>query len=473
MSVVGVGGRSASGAELIRQLSCAKLEQYSSTESLKRSPTTKTPPSSSMASVVAAVAMGRPYHPPPPPLSSTGRPMLLRQSTTTSETVSTTQGLTSAASRRQLLNESRKNWRSCDDRRHHQTHLRQPQHHRSPVKKGSTATNSVTSLGTTTGIDPLPPLNLGLHNAQVYYYSKKSLVSRAEEDLDVGDVCSQRRRPEEPEEEEEEDRVVLPPLATRLQRTSPTMTIAVVMPQRVLAKATESVLGLASGGGKNNNKLVKTQRQVSTCSSNDVMVVSSSGGSATATTAVATITGNGNNSPARGGGGTRLSLTAVTLGHRRRLRGMIILTTFFLFLIALFLVGVTLRMAPLIDELGKTILFFPFLILFKRLTASFLLFEISRKLKPEVQPSKKKRGGTVNKEQTELENKKKEKGVIGGWIGRYELLPRSIGRSVVMETRNWDEKHTRAHRVVLVELISSFTSRGDFLARSSAGFVRR
>lgn len=384
-----------------------------------------------MASVVAAVAMGRPYHPPPPPLSSTGRPMLLRQSTTTSETVSTTQGLTSAASRRQLLNESRKNWRSCDDRRHHQTHLRQPQHHRSPVKKGSTATNSVTSLGTTTGIDPLPPLNLGLHNAQVYYYSKKSLVSRAEEDLDVGDVCSQRRRPEEPEEEEEEDRVVLPPLATRLQRTSPTMTIAVVMPQRVLAKATESVLGLASGGGKNNNKLVKTQRQVSTCSSNDVMVVSSSGGSATATTAVATITGNGNNSPARGGGGTRLSLTAVTLGHRRRLRGMIILTTFFLFLIALFLVGVTLRMAPLIDELGKTILFFPFLILFKRLTASFLLFEISRKLKPEVQPSKKKRGGTVNKEQTELENKKKGERCYRGLDRSIRVAPafnRSVGR---------------------------------------------
>ena len=417
MSVVGVGGRSASGAELIRQLSTAKLEHYSSTESLKRSPSTKTPPwSTSSASVVAAVAMGkhhagassaygdRPSH---------HRPVLMRQSTTTSETVSSGTGLTSTASRRQLLSESRKNWRSCDDRRHHhhQAHLmqqqqyqqrQQQQHHRPATAVGSKkslAGGSLTTIDDAVGsldlpdkvpsdtVNPLPKEGLNLHNAQVYYYSKTSQVTRADQDPiptpeddnkktnnEDGGASSRRQ-----EGGEREERVVLPSLnqpATRLNSTgsrkslqrqrshstggggTPAMTIAVVVPQRVLAKASDwsrstgkSVLGLASG----KSKAAKTLRPVvSTCS------ISSAGSLGAATSAISVVGGGlatGTTASSASGAGSeingRSSLTAIALGHRRRLRGMIILTTFILFLIALFLVGITLRMAPLIDELGK------------------------------------------------------------------------------------------------------------------------
>ena len=127
-------------------------------------------------------------------------------------------------------------------------------------------------------------------------------------------------------EGQDDDRVVLPPLAGNRGVSNKNSKLLTQRMAKAAGSRTKKVLGKQPSDGK------RTAR-------------SASGAVAVATIAVAVVTGNGEEG--------NVKLSSITPNPRRRARGIVILTSVFLLFTCLFLVGITLRLAPLIDDLGK------------------------------------------------------------------------------------------------------------------------
>lgn len=421
-----IAGR-AVGAELIRQLSCHKLEQcfYQSDETLHQFGAAKRKVTAPIVKRYSDNERNRLHRPTLVSRAAAGasataggsggaapkseRPRLLRQSTTNSETVT---GAVSAHSRRRQLVESKehRSWRSCDV--NHPDVAALAGTHRKAIRNVPGKTRSTSeSIGRQRGDDMTPslqrPSNLDLscassnslstgpplsaqictsaspsskppmffhdnevrqHPQQQQYHHHELPTSQQQQQQQsqqqqqrqggaeqapptsrqLSQLQQQRQQTTQHDEpvrytkatdDQSDDRVVLPPLAGNrvISGATPattTNTNKKMLSQRmakVAGSRTKKVLGKQQTGGRGR-----------TAGTGPSAV-------AVATIAVAVVTGSGGGSGAH----SKTSSSTDSSNPRRRARGIVILTSVFLLFTCLFLVGITLRLAPLIDDLGK------------------------------------------------------------------------------------------------------------------------
>ena len=358
----------AAGAELLRQLSCHKLENfYQSDETLHHFGAAKRRAAAPIVKRFSDNHYDR-HHRPTAPVSrttanagsganrssATERPRLLRQSTTNSESVAAAGG---THNRRRLLLETKdhRSWRSCDV--NHPDVAAIAGTHRKVFRNITAKTRSTSgSIGRSGDIATTPTslqrpsyLNLSsasfnstgqtapAHNvvsaspSSAHLQDNESRREEEEEEEDVGDDAPTGRQLEpvrytKGTEGQDDDRVVLPPLAGNRGVSNKNSKLLTKRMAKAAGSRTKKVLGKQPSDGK------RTAR-------------SASGAVAVATIAVAVVTGNGEEG--------NVKLSSITPNPRRRARGIVILTSVFLLFTCLFLVGITLRLAPLIDDLGK------------------------------------------------------------------------------------------------------------------------
>lgn len=383
----------ASGAELIRQLSYHKLNHYyQSDETLHQFSGTAAGgkrksgnnPSATSSSIVKRFSDNQyDYQYQKHRQASTAttaaaatRPRLLRQSTTHSESVA---GTSSAAgghcNRRRLLADTReqRSWRSCDAS--HQdappvaTHLLggsggvRARHDSVAKSDDMTPFLDLSSSSSSMHRQSVPPKPspVGSHQGRLDRHQAKADERDDDEQLrKVEQVLDERvrytKRPAEGADGLDEDCVVLPPLAaigTRLvaAREDANSELVVLSPEPMLAQAGlhqapkyEVVLSndvpFASTANKKKKKVRRSRATADGSKTASVKVAAS------AIAAVAVVTVGVANK-------TSFSSSDESNNPRRRARGIVILTSVFLLFTCLFMVGITLRLAPLIDDLGK------------------------------------------------------------------------------------------------------------------------
>lgn len=384
------------GAELLRQLSTHKLDKfYQSDETLHNYVTSKRKSAAPIVKRFSDNHHDRQHHRPTVAQSSKSeRPRLLRQSTTNSESVAVGTGsgqISSGAAaapatqsrRRQLADtKDHRYWRSCDVN-HPEAVALAGTHRiaRSPRSSAATKTRSISgsigrpdgSLADAGGVTPSSarPSHLDLLSASSYnsltavnaglrsspspsgrrtngHQENESLVASigrlAELDGLTGSSELIRYTKAGDGQSGDEDRVVLPSLA-RIRSASQASDLKHSQPlahrmANAAGSTTKKVLHKESKTAKQDgNKKTKKKKRTSSARS-------APGAVAMTAIAVAVVTGSD-----RSADPSKESSTASN--PRRRARGIVILTSVFLLFTCLFLVGITLRLAPLIDDLGK------------------------------------------------------------------------------------------------------------------------
>lgn len=386
------------GAELIRQLSCHKLEKfYQSDETLHQfHGAAKRKAAAPIVKRFSDNHHDRHQNKPNVAVKTDScRPRLTRQSTTNCETVTTSTGPAhNVDNRRRQLAEAKdsRNWRSCDVN-HSDVAALAGTHRKTVRQSGSSkerkARSTSESIGRSEGAatpTSLPrPSFLDLASGSVHSLSagqsagqsagtfvsispsagvKRDTTVNHENECQSGqsDICpsteAARQHPPHPQQQQKQpepvlytkggavdgpegDRVVLPPSlgGNHVIRSQPTAANknAKLLSQRMAKAAgsrTKKVLGKQQPGDGRR----ATRRNPNAAPS----------AIAVAAIAVAVVTGNDRASDSKN------PFVAAVNNPRRRARGIVILTSVFLLFTCLFLVGITLRLAPLIDELGKT-----------------------------------------------------------------------------------------------------------------------
>lgn len=390
----------AAGAELIRQLSCHKLENfYQSDETLHQFGAAKRKAAAPIVKRFSDNHYDR-HQKPTAPVSrttanagkpaaaaATERPRLLRQSTTNSESVTAGGGGGSgggaAHNRRRLMAETRdhRSWRSCDVT--HPDVAALAGTHRKVVRNVPAKTRSTSgSIGRSGGDIATTPTSSSVQQRPSYLDLSSSSFnsvtgaahqpahnvvsispsSRRTANQDQNNESRQQQLQQRADDEveddaptgrqllaaaagtdpvrytkggaegQEEDRVVLPPLAGNRVIGSVNKNGSKLLSQRMAKAAgsrTKKVLGQSKQPGADRKRPAR----------------SAPGAVAIAAIAVAVVTGSGEE-------GSAAKLSAIVPNPRRRARGIVILTSVFLLFTCLFLVGITLRLAPLIDDLG-------------------------------------------------------------------------------------------------------------------------
>ncbi|XP_057371126.1 uncharacterized protein LOC130692067 isoform X2 [Daphnia carinata] len=374
----------ASGAELIRQLSYHKLNQYyQSDETLHQFSGTAVSKrkSANPTSIVKRFSDNQydyQYQKHRQTTAGSTRPRLLRQSTTHSESVA---GTSSAGpnsgpyNRRRLLADTReqRSWRSCDASHHDVPQVLAATHllggsggvrtRHDSVAKSDDMTPSFLDLSSSScsmhrqSVTPRPS-PVGSHQGRLdRHYDKVDEDEDETQQRKDGELLDEQvrytKRPAEGANGLDEDCVVLPPLATigtRLvvARKSPNAELVVLSPEPMLADA-----GLRQAVKTNvvsnqpintaNKKKKKVRRSRATADGSKTAPVKAA---ASAIAAVAVVTVGVANK-------TSFSSSDESNNPRRRARGIVILTSVFLLFTCLFMVGITLRLAPLIDDLVR------------------------------------------------------------------------------------------------------------------------
>lgn len=340
------------GAELIRQLSCHKLEKFhQSDETLHQYVAAKRKTGAPIIKRFSDNHHDRRHRPVTVVKAVSERPALTRQSTSNnSESVMT--GAVTADNRRHHLAtvKDHRNWRSCE--------ASQPQvagtHRRTGQFIGQTSPsslhlaasfNSLSAAGqqATTTSSHLAPISPSAQSRTTSTVNHLNELSSQEQEQDTCQVPPpQLEQHQEPVryysgqragqlgDGQEEDRVVLPPLAGNLVISTKNSKLLSQRMAKVAGSRTKKVLAKQPATCP-----AKTNRRRHTNKA-------APGAVAMAAIAVAVVTGNDASSDVNNGP-----------NPRRRARGIVILTSVFLLFTCLFLVGITLRLAPLIDELGK------------------------------------------------------------------------------------------------------------------------
>ena len=411
----------ASGAELIRQLSYHKLNNYyyQSDETLNQfAGTTANKRKSTGTGASSAIVKrfsdnqydyqyGKGQHRPSTTGGAAARPRLLRQSTTTnSESVQGTSSSSStmavgggghnAHNRRRQLAETReqRSWRSCDVAHHDVTVSALSGTHLLGGSGGVRARNN--SVGrsddiTTTSITPsfldlsssinsmnqqsAKPSPVGSHQGQLHVNNEEEDECDDDDDDDAFVFVVQQQQDQVryikggigqgADQSDEEYRVVLPPLGmgtrsltarknnTNTQNLvlSPQLVNAAALKTTTTPKNRKKIIDREEGSGTSNNKKRKKTVRRSSAPSDAASGVpkpptSVKVAAVSAITAVAVVAVGVADK-------TSYPSSDESNNPRRRARGIVILTSVFLLFTCLFMVGITLRLAPLIDDLGK------------------------------------------------------------------------------------------------------------------------
>lgn len=336
------------GAELIRQLSCQKFHQ--SDETLHQYRAAKRKTGAPIIKRFSDNHHDRRQRPVTVVKAVSERPSLTRQSTSTnSESVTT--GAVIARRHHLAQVKDHRNWRSCDA-----NHPEVAGTHRQIGQSiGQTSPSSLDLAASFNSLSAGRPTTASSHFVSISPSAQSTttatvnhrneLESQQQEQQDA----SQQEAPPNPlqqhqepvryysgqraglEDGQEEDRVVLPPLAGNLVINTKNSKLLSQRMAKVAGSKTKKVLAKQPA----TCPAAKTNRRRQTNKA-------APGAVAMAAIAVAVVTGNDGSSDINN-----------VPNPRRRARGIVILTSVFLLFTCLFLVGITLRLAPLIDELGK------------------------------------------------------------------------------------------------------------------------